>query len=58
MLGEQPVGVGRLQAVFDLIAYEAELIHLIAAVEPLPRCFERARSVRRSALPSIPATAV
>jgi hypothetical protein len=36
MLGEQPVGVGRLQAVFDLIAYEAELIHLIAAVEPLP----------------------
>jgi hypothetical protein len=30
------MGVGRLQALFDLIAYEAELIHLIAAVEPLP----------------------
>jgi hypothetical protein len=36
MLGEEPVRVGGLQSLIDLIAYEAELIHLIATVEPLP----------------------
>ena len=30
------MSVGRLQALLYLIANEAELIHLVAAVEPLP----------------------
>ena len=36
MLGEEAVRVGRLQALLYLIANKAELIHLVAAVEPLP----------------------
>ena len=36
MLGEEAVRISRLQALLYLIANKAELIHLVAAVEPLP----------------------
>ena len=36
LLGEEAVRIGRLHAQRYLIADEAELIHLVAAVEPLP----------------------
>ena len=36
LLGKEAVRVGRLQAQLYLIADEAELIYLVAAVEPLP----------------------
>jgi hypothetical protein len=36
MLGEEAVRISRLQALCYLIANEAELIHLVAAVQPLP----------------------
>jgi hypothetical protein len=36
LLGEEAVRVGWLQALGYLIANKAELIHLVAAVEPLP----------------------
>ena len=36
MLGEEAVRISRLQALRYLIANKAELIHLVAAVEPLP----------------------
>jgi hypothetical protein len=45
-LGKQPVGVGRLQTPFDLLADEAELINLIAAVQSAP-----ARASGRNDLP-------
>nr|WP_233712364.1 hypothetical protein [Kribbella turkmenica] len=34
-LGQEPVSVGRLQALLDLIADEGELVHLVAAEQPL-----------------------
>src|SRR4029453_7140385 len=36
MLGKEAVRISRLQALLYLIANKAELIHLVAAVEPLP----------------------
>ena len=36
MLGEEAVRISRLQALLYLIANKAELIYLVAAVEPLP----------------------
>jgi hypothetical protein len=40
-LGEEPVSVSRLQALLDLIADEAEIIHLVTAEQPLPTLASR-----------------
>ena len=52
MLGKQAMRVGRLQALLYLIADEDELIHLVAAVEPLPAAASSRHDLLIAILPS------
>ena len=52
LVGKESVGVGRLQALLYLIANEAELIHLVAAVEPLPAAASSRHDLLIAILPS------